>query len=445
MNNNSIENLELRLAQTKIENIEKLDQIETEYNEKYQDFFWTLIKNDNLSLKRYISVNFQLEKLDKPNLSNEEILKKSLINAIEILPLSKEKKDSFLENILNLDKKNIDFKELYINNTDLHKDDNFPIIESLFDNSILNKNDLVSISLKYKETKNFLESISWLQDNKKEIVKSNFFELNNTKTNDRISLFKSDFSSEIKLSTNISIYPKALSFIWKNYFKLKLKNKVESKKDLLRRTFKIAFLKLYRLKYSWIDINSIINKIDTLDDLDSMINLLLKYFDILKQNPTLQKDYIVSDEIDIIWELNNEAEDNKEKMLFWEEKTIKVNNLLEKWEKFLLWDHLEELLWDNIDLVWWNLIKRDNILNIWILAENIDKEDENEEDDDIKNWNINLEDFYEELKIEFDELEKKKNKIFLSWGFDLLDEVNNELTEIMLKLDKVSKLLWIED
>jgi len=45
---NTLENLELKLAQTKIENSEKLDFIEAEYKKKYSGFFDVLFKNDNL-------------------------------------------------------------------------------------------------------------------------------------------------------------------------------------------------------------------------------------------------------------------------------------------------------------------------------------------------------------------------------------------------------------
>jgi hypothetical protein len=36
---NNLENLELKLIQTKIENSEKLNVIETEYKNEYSDFF----------------------------------------------------------------------------------------------------------------------------------------------------------------------------------------------------------------------------------------------------------------------------------------------------------------------------------------------------------------------------------------------------------------------
>jgi hypothetical protein len=299
---NILENLELKLLQTRRENAEKLDKIEAEFKKEFGNFFDSLFENDNLGFKRYISVYFQLEKLDNKDSNDKEILDNAIKKATEILPVKKEKKILLKNKTLDLLNGNKSL-DIFIKNTDLHKNINFPILEWLENHWILDNNDLLKISLKFKETNNFLESISVLDNNKKEIIKNHYFELNDTKSEDRINKFENDFKEEINNSKYLKIYPKIKKIIWKNYFKLKLKNKVESKKERLRRMFKIVFLKLYRLKFSGIDITSLLNKIDSLEDLDEMINLLLKFFEQLKQNPSLQKDYIVSEEVDEINEI----------------------------------------------------------------------------------------------------------------------------------------------
>jgi hypothetical protein len=45
---NNLENLEIKLLQTKKENAEKLDKIETELKNKFSDFFTVAFKNDKL-------------------------------------------------------------------------------------------------------------------------------------------------------------------------------------------------------------------------------------------------------------------------------------------------------------------------------------------------------------------------------------------------------------
>lgn len=447
---NILENLELKLSQTRLENSEKLDKYELEYKKEYSDFFDTIFQNDNLWFKRYISVNFQLKKLNNPWKANKELLEKSINEALEILPITKEKKEILKTKLFFLEKDKQKIDKIFIKNSNLFYNKNFPILEWLEKAWFLTQDDILKVSLKFKETSNFLDSIYILDNNKFELIKSNYFDLNDTNSKDRIDNFENDFSSEIKESQNIRIYPKVIKLIWKNYFKLRLKNKVESKKERLRRTFKILFLKLYRLKYSWIDITSVLKKIDTLDDLDSFINLLIKFFEQLKQNPNLQKDYIVSDEIDEISEIWTQAEENKDKLLFWEEKTLEISKILEKNDKTIEESSLEEIMWEDVDLVWNKFIKRttldDNSLqqkiwiNTWVLYDwNYQIEDEEEE---LEKEEIDLEEYYDELKKQFDELEQKKKNMFLVWNYDNIDIINEELLELLVKLEKIWTLLW---
>jgi len=437
---NNLENLELKLLQTRKENAEKLDKIETKFKKEFSSFFDILLENDNLWFKRFVSVYFQLEKLDNENKDDLDILTNSINKALEIFPINKEKKVLFEKELAKLIGSKDIVESNFLKISDLHKNHNFPILWDLERIWFINNNDLLKVSLKYKESKNFLESIKVLEAEKFELIKSNYFELNDTNKEERIENFSLDFKEEISNSKVLSIYPKVLKFIWKNYSRLRLKNKVESKKDRLRRMFKIAFLKLYRLKYSGIDINSVLNKIDSLEDLDEMLNLLLKFFEVLKQNPNLQKDYIVSEDIDEINELETEAEENKEKILFSEKNTIKASEVLEKADKYLTENDLEELLWENVDLVWENFILRKKVENSWIYENENDLLDLEQEDEELEE-EINIEEYYEELKIEYDKLEKKKLKLFLNWEYDLLDKINEELLNLLVKLEKLEKII----
>ena len=439
---NILENLELKLQQTKAENKEKIDKIENEFKTGYSAFLENIFKNDSFGIKRFVSAYFQLEKLDNPEKSDNEIFFNSLNKSVENLYLSKEKKENLVLKISNLEKNKDFFSEKIIQNSDISKDVNYPLLEDLEKKWILTKTDLIDISLKYKEKKDFLSASKIIWESKFEIIKKSFFDLNDTKSADRIENFKTDFSSEIENSKNIQIYPNLLNFVGRNYSRLRLRDKVESKAERLRRIFKIAFLKLYRLKYSGIDINEIIRKIENLDDLDSMISLLLKFFEQLKQNPVLQKDYVVSDEIDEVESIVNEAEDNKQKSIFNETTTIKASQILEEIENKLTSSDLEKILSDKIDLVWGNFIDREvsEKNKILVQKEKLEKQKEEKELD-----KEDLMKIFEETKQEIFELEEQKRNMFLTWEYDKIDALNDKLIEIMKKLEKLKKLLWIWD
>lgn len=440
--NNILENLELKLQQTKAENKEKIDKIENEFKNNYSAFLENIFKNDSSGIKKFVSAYFQLEKIDNPNKNDDEIFLNSLKKSVENLYLSSEKKENLVLKISNLEKNKEFFSEKIIQNSDISKDVNYPLLEDLEKKWIVTKTDLIDISLKYKEKKDFLSASKTVSKNKFEIIKKSFFDLNDTKSTDRIENFKIDFSSEIENSKNIQIYPNLLNFVGRNYSRLRLRDKVESKAERLRRMFKIAFLKLYRLKYSWIDINEIIRKIESLDDLDSMINLLLKFFEQLKQNPVLQKDYVVSDEVDEVESIVNEAEDNKQKSIFNETTTIKASQILEEVENKLTNSDLEKILSDKIDLVWGNFIDREvsNRNKMILQKEKIEKQKEGKELD-----KEDLMKIFEETKDEMFELEEQKRNMFLKGEYEQIDVLNDKLIEIMKKLEKLKKLLWIWD
>ncbi len=440
---NNLENLELKLLQTRKENAEKLNKIESKFKKEFGNFLDIVFSQENLWFKRFINVAFQLEKLDNPELNDKEILKNSFKKALNIFPLELKRKNILETKFFNLLDKNLSFENIFLKNNDLRRNYNYPVLEALEKHNILDKDDLIKISLKFKETNNFLDSINVLSEEKKQIVKNHYYELNDDKTEERQENFKNDFKKEIWNSKVLKIYPKILKFIWKNYFRLKLKNKVESKKDRLKRVYKIIFLKLYRLKYSWIDIDKIIQKINSIDDFEDFLNLIIKYFEVLKQNPKLQKDYLVTEEIDDINQLKNQAEENKDKILFLEKNTIKVNDVFEETENKITQDNLDYLLSDNVDLIWNEFINRE--VNVWIYDDKNFIDDENDKDDEEEVDETNLEDYYEILKKEYEEIEKKKSKLFLNWEYDKLDDLNEELIDLFLKIQKIEKLLDIWD
>lgn len=439
-NNSTIENIELKLSQSRNENSEKLDKIENEFNNEYWDLFNHLLQNDNLWLKRIISVYFQLQKLDYPEKTNNSILRESLIKWLDTIPLNWENKNFLFSKFeFILKNKNI-VSENIIQHSDLKKDWNYAILESLLEYWNLNNNDIINISLKYKESWNFLESIVVLSEEKKELIKLNLNTLKSTSSHQKEKEFKNEFKDEISSSTLIQKYPRIINFIWKNYFKLKIKNKVESKNQRFKRLLKTAFLRLYKLRNLWIDINSIINKIDSLNDFEKLVSLLLKFFEELKQNPSIKQDYIVSDELENIQDLVNKWNLNKEKILFSESKIIKFSQVLEQWEKNIQEQDLEKILSEETWLVWWELINN-SFQKTWFLMGEESEDDEIEEE---INKQINLEDFLEKLKKELFELEDKKRKMFLNWDFEQIDLINDSLLKLDFKILKVKKILWID-
>ncbi len=451
---NILENLELKLARTREEQAETVKQIEKNFGETYKVFLESIFEKDTLGFKRFIWAYFILDCVDGK--TSKEAFESAMEKTLKQVPLQDDKKQELFKSIQKLEQKKDFIQENIIIEKNIKKDPNFPILESLEQQGVLENTDIAEIALQYKSGKNIIESTHFLSDTKREIITKNFYELNNTNTQDKIKHFEEDYKEEIQACPMIRKFPKVTKFIGRYYSKLKLKNKVESKKDRLKRMFKLAFLRLYRYKFSGIDIDKIIEQIESYSDLESMVNLLIKYFEVLKQNPELAEAYSILDEVENAENIANEAEGNKDKEIQSEKNILETSKIIEEIEEGLSKADIENLLSDEVDLVGDEFIPHPVSLSLggegkqeissqeteaWIFVENIEEADSEEVDEKITK--DDLEEKFKQLREELFELEDRKRKCFAEGKYDEIDEINDELIALWKKADKLKKLLWI--
>jgi len=435
--NTGVENLEIKLQNARIENFEKFEKIEKSYNKNYKKFINNFFKTNLLWTKKTIWAIFQLEKFNWK--SSIESLNIALEKWFKILPIWLDKKEILKNKIISLEKNKLNFWEIFREKTDFWKDKNYPILESLFEWKVLNNSEMILVFSNYEKEWDIRLSLNWLKKEKKDIIKKYFYELNSTKKESRIENFSEEYSSEIRLLENkysSNIVNWVVKFVWRNFFKMKpYKKNIESNKLRLRRTFKIALLKLLRIKYSWFNIDELIKKIDSMQDFESMFKLIIKLIDIIPENNELLEKFSLKEEVDNIDEVITEAESNKEKILFLEESTIKICEIIDKGDKKLEKKILEKILDEDTNIIWEDMIFREekgqNIMDLFH-TKGRKKSDDEEED---------LEEVYKKLKIQFNLLEKKKQKLFASWDFDSLDSINDEILKIMIKLEKIEMII----
>jgi len=468
LKNTGLENLEIKLQNAKIENVEKFEKIEISYNKNYKKFVDWFFKTDLLWVKKTISGLFQLEAFNRvekiwweKNLEIfwKEILEKALEKWLQILPIKENKIEILKNKILKLDNYKDNFWEIFREKTEFSKDKNYPIIESLFERKILDKSEMLIIFTNYEQTKDIRLSFNWIKKNKVEIIKNYFYKLNFSNKEEKITNFKNENSEEIKKLEEkypANIVNWVVKFVGRNFFKMKpYKKNIESKKLRLKRTFKIALLKLLRIKYSWFNIEELIKKINSMQDFESMFKLIMKLIDIIPENNELLEKFSLKEEVDEIEEIIWEAESNKEKILSWEEATVKICKIINSWDKKIDKKVLDKILDENTDIIWEEMVFRDSNLeeenrNLTINKSPIIpfyKEDEQQstkwlwKSDDDDDDDENLEEIYKQLKIEFNLLEEKKRQLFAFWDFDELDNINEEILNIMIKIEKVEKIM----
>ena len=463
MQKNILENLEIKLKNARVENQEKFEKFEKIYNKDYKEFLDWFFKSDILWAKKIASATFQLELL---NWKTEKMaFEKWVENAVSILPLQKEKKEKTKKNILFLLEKKWNIEKRFLKNKEIQKDHNFPIIESLFKRKILSLADMMLIASNFEKTKKISASLSGLETEKKLIIKEEFFLISSQQKEKNIESFKNEYFKELKKIEKKyweKQVKKIIFFVGKNFFKAKAyKKNLESKKLRLRRAFKIAVLKLLKIKYLGFDIEELIRKINSMQDFEQMLDFIARLMDIIPENKEFIEDYELVEKIDETEELISEAEKNKKKILLWEKTTVKICNILDKTEKKLDKKLLEKILDEKTDIVWneiitrwekkqekkqskniWNLLDWWNIkiLNEWILAENNNIEENEEENfEELKEEDLEL--LYNELKLEFSLLDKQKTNFLINNDFENLDNTVEKLTALQIKLDKLDKIL----
>jgi hypothetical protein len=336
-------------------------------------------------------------------------------------------------------------------------------LESLVSRNILNNSDLLSISSEFKSSWFIKYSLDWLSKEKRDLINNYIYLSNSINKEEKINLFKQENFEEIKALEKK--YPQnivdwVVKFVGRNFFKMKpYKKNIESRKLRLRRTFKIALLKLLRIKYKWFNIDELINKINSMQDFESMFKLIMKLIEIIPENNELLEKYSIWEEIDKVDESITEAEKNKQKILSGEESTIQICELLDLADKKLDKKVLDKILEESTDIIWTEIkirkeIKKTNpnplsgaiiekrwkIINWHFYKDNITEEDD-EEEEFYELTQLDLEIIYNEIKLDFSILEKEKLDYLLNYDFENLDLIVDKLTKIQIKLEKIEKLL----
>lgn len=460
MNKNNLENLEIKLKNAREENFEAFEKSEKLYKETYKDFLDWFFKSDILWVKKIISAVFQLESINWKK--TQESFNIALEKGLNILNISKEKKELLKAKILKLENKKEKILDIFVKNSEIIKDKNYPILESLASRNILNNSELLSISSEFKSKWFIKYSLYWISKEKRELINHYIYLSNWINKEEKINSFKQEYFSEIKVLEQK--YPQnivdwVVKYVGRNFFKMKpYKKNLESRKLRLRRTFKIALLKLLRIKYKWFNVEELIKKINSMQDFESMFQLIMKLIDIIPENDELLEKYSLWEEIDEVDEYISEAEKNKEKILSGEESTIKICDLLDDVDKKLDKKVLEKILDEETDIVWkeikirtshsTSIKSRDEeikwkIINWHFYADQIEEKEEDDDDEEeyeeLRQQDLEL--LYNEIKLEFSILDKQKLDYLINGDYTNLDLIVDKLTKIQIKLEKLEKLL----
>lgn len=439
------ENYELRLKRLSEESREFFEQSQKIFEEQYSEKLNYIFPEDILGTKKNLKNIFcvlSTEELQNSLWSqSDDVLLKSIALLSKTLPLSQQMQQVFSQSMRSiLYTTKLDVSQ-FIQNWDISRDPLFPLLEDIFADGHISPEEFLLIQQHYAKEQSFHNSLEHISKKWKQSITQELWSLSHSTLWERKELFEQEYASSLEALKNkwFQITP-IIAYVSKSYYKTT--KRYESPEKRLKRTWKMALLRMLQIRFGSFNIEDMLRQFDSCESFEDFFLLLYKLFEIIGEDEEAQKLFQVAEEKNVIQSLCEDAKTRKEKILKWERVTAKISNIIseieDQWELWLL----DEMLKNSTHFIGEEIHfahgEQENMA--WIYADSDDEEENNEEDDIIDSWDT-LQWNYERLKEYFFELDDKKRKAFAVWNYDEIDRINDVLFRVESKIEKLSKLL----
>ncbi len=449
MMNKDFENLELRLQKIREESAELFRQSEEKFDEIYGKNIEKIFSQDILGAKRHIKSLFQIKYVDclrwdeGPDV--QKIFQESVTQTVKNLPLNSEQKETLTKSIMSLgDIKAQDIENYYARDS-LQMDPYYPLLEDLVESESMSPEEMILIEKSFDSYKNISLSLEKISLKTRSIILEEIWILASHWESESLALFQNEYQQEIHEfeKRDYDIFP-VLRFVSKSYFRNagKLKKR-EHPKRRMRRTFKMALLRLLQMKFGIIDAQKLLKEFDQCESFTEMMLLIYRLFEVLGENNETKESFQVLEELEIIDSLIKKTENTKKKILAGEKVTAKISSLISETDSQLEEGVLEHILEEDTHFHGDEILfshGEDEMAGVYADTVEVSQEDE----DDVIDSGDTLEWNYKNLKQRFLEIEEEKRKAFLEWNYDEIDVFNKRLMQLESKIEKIGKLLGEE-
>lgn len=452
------ENFELRLKKLREESHEDFVAAEKIFSENYEHHLQEIFPRDVLGAKKKISGLFIISAVDAMHAwefgDPHSVYERAISKVVDTLHLGIERKKILTKNILKKWELSESMRTYFKDTDDMGRDPFFALVEDFSIDGDISHEEFLILEQSYKSEKDFLRALESLPEETKNL----FYAHIEMSLNQEYALKKSDFTSEYRhelealQSRNIPIQS-VITFVSRSYYKTPGKYKsFEHPKRRMRRTFKMALLKLLRAKLGNIDAKIILERFEAWENFDDYFFLLFELLEIIDENPDSEEIYSVLKLDDVIGDDVFTAEENKKKIIEWESVVMKIASLFSVWdakneEQELEEWLLEKILDDDTDIVWEEIYFNREADDAWVYADGAESQiaDHDEGEDERDYESMSPEVAYELLKKDFHDLEEEKRKAFLHGDYDDIDIHNEKLVRIQVRLEKLCSILWYID
>ncbi len=427
---------------------------ETFFQGKYESHLREIFPRDILGIKKIISSIFILqygEWLQNKSIpQSEEIFSRAVSFALRDIPLASERKTSLLQAILDAGKLSETKKEFFKVSDTISRDPFYALVEDFSLDGEISREEFVLLQSAFSREQNFLRALESLPEDTKKLFLSHIHLALENNIAEKKSGFEQEYHAELKhleaRGYNVGVFAKRVArFYYKTPWKYR---KYEHPKRRLRRTMKLALLQLLRLKLWNIDAQKILEQFEAGESFEDYFFILYKLLEIIDEHPKSEEIYSVLDNEDTIQTEVLSAEENKKKILQGDFLVMKIANMFSKTDALEEEHILEEGMLGKILDTSTDIVGEDVYFNreqehagIYAQASDVSWEQEDEEDFD----SMPPETAYEILKHRFEQVEEKKRQAFGTGDYNAIDEYNEDLLDISSKLEKLSKILYLEE
>lgn len=445
------ENFELRLKTLREESKESVERAETLFEEKYAPQLKNVFPRDILWAKKYIAGSFIIAYNDislwgeEPNIS--DIFQKSVEKVVAILPMSLERKKSLSRHILELWENSVTLDQYFKRTDDISRDPFFALVEDFALDGDISREEFLLLEESYSKSWNFLWALEALPVDMRELFGRHLTKLLWGDMWERQKAFEAEYHKELQwyAKQGFNMWP-FIRFVSRSYYKTPGKlRKNEHPQRRLRRTMKMALLRLLRLKLGNVDAERILEQFESGEIFEDFFKLLYKLLEVLDENPWSKEVFTLFETVEETEAEVMSAEQTREKILAWDRLTANISWLVGRLDGELEEGVLSKILEDDThfhgdEVQFWHGEDM-----AWVYAKTTEvQQDEEEEDLLIDEWDT-LEGNYERLKDYFHEVDDKKRKAFALWDYEAIDEYNDELIILESKIEKIAKLIGKED
>jgi len=437
------------------ESHEDFERAKSIFDERYYDRLHDVFPRDILGVKKYISWSFLIGYIDalhsgtQPNI--EEIFNTAVQKSLAVIPLSQKRKESLHKHIFSLSQVWDTLRDFFDVTDSVVRDPFFALVEDFSMDGDISKEEFILLEETYNSQWDFLKALEALP---KHIHDMFHYHIQMTLSNnysEKRSDFESEYGPELDILKKrwINTQP-VIDFVSRGFYKTPGKyRKFEHRNRRMRRTFKLALLKLLRIKLWNIDAKRILDRFESWESFEDIFLLIFKIMEIINENPNKQEIYtllLVDDETkDEVFS----AEENKKKILEWESLVMKIASMFSKWhsewEEEIAEGMLGKLLENDTDIVWEDVYFNREDDNAGIYAQATSEDSQTDDEDEPDYDSISPQTAYEMLEHRFHSVEEDKRKAFLEWEYDEIDIYNNKLLDIQVRLEKLSVVLWYSE